>query len=451
MVKLHFSLSERQRSTGLNELYARVSVKRGAVFRLKTGLLIPVSRWDQKKELLQIPRVRVKGLEELVTLNKQIEDLKAYLISAILTSQTAITKEWLLEEVNGFLNNAENGMRCQKVETLSDGEKNFEELFKLYVKTQVKTTNRKSQFNTLLGKLQRYSKFRGPSFELNVHTMTDIDLVKFEEFMRLEHTFFDNDGNCIKHSNIYKDINLKRKPQQLGTNGIHYSMKRYRSFYKWAVNTKRTKNDPFLIYKLPGCVYGTPFFITTEERNRLYECDFSDRPILATQRDIFVFQSDTGCRTCDLYQLTKSNIVDFSLQYIPSKTVDKHAETVVVPLIPQALEIIERYADKTRSTLFPFISTQHYNKYIKEMLKLAGIDRIITILNPLTRKNEQHPIYEVASSYMARRDFIGNLYSEVQDPNLISSMTGHSEGSQAFSRYRAITNDLKRKVVEKLE
>ena len=44
------------------------------------------------------------------------------------------------------------------------------------------------------------------------------------------------------------------------------------------------------------------------------------------------------------------------------------------------------------------------------MLRLAGITRVVTIINPTTRKEEQHPICDVASSHMARRNFIGNLY-----------------------------------------
>ncbi len=36
-------------------------------------------------------------------------------------------------------------------------------------------------------------------------------------------------------------------------------------------------------------VYGTPFYISIEERNNLYNFDLSERTQLAIQRDIFVF------------------------------------------------------------------------------------------------------------------------------------------------------------------
>ena len=53
--------------------------------------------------------------------------------------------------------------------------------------------------------------------------------------------------------------------------------------------------------------------------------------------------------------------------------------------------------------------------------------------------------------HMARRTFIGNIYKLVQDPNLISALTGHVEGSRAFSRYRTIDMDKKMDLVKILE
>lgn len=52
---------------------------------------------------------------------------------------------------------------------------------------------------------------------------------------------------------------------------------------------------------------------------------------------------------------------------------------------------------------------------------------------------------------MARRTFIGNIYKLVKDPNLVSVLTGHVEGSRAFNRYRDIDIDMKRDLVKILE
>jgi integrase len=58
------------------------------------------------------------------------------------------------------------------------------------------------------------------------------------------------------------------------------------------------------------------------------------------------------------------------------------------------------------------------------------------------------PLNEIASSHMARRTFIGNMYKKVKDPDLIGSMSGHVEGSKAFARYRTIDDDMKRELVD---
>ena len=85
------------------------------------------------------------------------------------------------------------------------------------------------------------------------------------------------------------------------------------------------------------------------------------------------------------------------------------------------------------------------------MLEIVGLDRMVTILNPKTRTEEKYKLYEIVSSHMARRSFIGNLYKQVQDPNLIGSMSGHVEGSRAFARYRQIDDDIKKNIISLLE
>lgn len=94
---------------------------------------------------------------------------------------------------------------------------------------------------------------------------------------------------------------------------------------------------------------------------------------------------------------------------------------------------------------------QHYNRKIKEAFKKAGLDRIVTVLDQQTRQEVQKPLYEVASSHMARRTFIGNIYKKVKDPNLVGSLSGHKEGSKAFARYRDIDEDMKRELIGYLE
>ena len=104
-----------------------------------------------------------------------------------------------------------------------------------------------------------------------------------------------------------------------------------------------------------------------------------------------------------------------------------------------------------KGRLFPFVSPQKYNDDIKDIFRLCGVTRLVTVVNSVTGKEEQRPIDEVASSHMARRTFVGNLYKQLKDPNIIASMSGHAEGSKAFNRYREIDDDLKKEVVSLIE
>jgi len=266
-----------------------------------------------------------------------------------------------------------------------------------------------------------------------------------ETFLKEEHKFFE------KFQHIYIAVPESREPKQRGQNTINDLLTKFRTFFIWANNQGITKNNPFAKFRIEECVYGTPFYITIAERNLLHKTDFTSRPQLGIQKDIFVFHCLIGCRVGDLYKLTRSHIINRSVEYIPRKTKEGRPLTVRVPLNSIALEILEKYKDHEGPGLFPFISEQKYNDAIKDMFQVAGITRVVTVINPTTRAEEKRPINEVASSHLARRCFIGNLYKQVKDPNLVGALTGHKEGSKAFNRYREIDDEMKNDLVKMLE
>jgi len=158
-----------------------------------------------------------------------------------------------------------------------------------------------------------------------------------------------------------------------------------------------------------------------------------------------------GCRIGDLLRLKKRDTINGAVEYIPTKTIKERAKTVVVPLNAIAMSIVEKYKDVPGDQLLPFISSQNYNENIRAILEKAGITYLVTKLDSVTRTESKVPINEMASSHMARRTFIGNIYKLVKDPNLVSALTGHAEGSRAFNRYRDIDIDMKRDLVKILE
>ncbi|MEI7527024.1 MAG: tyrosine-type recombinase/integrase, partial [Mariniphaga sp.] len=236
-----------------------------------------------------------------------------------------------------------------------------------------------------------------------------------------------------------------------GRNRTNKIFQYLKTVIRWAIEEKQTSINSVPKFNLEQDIYGTPYYISIDERNQLYNKDLSDQPELAIQRDIFVFHCLIGCRVGDLLKLKKNSIIDNAVEYIPRKTKEGRPVTVRVPLNTTAKEILNRYAKNEGDSLLPFIPEQTYNYAIKDMFAAAKLIRMVTVINPTTGDEEKRPLNEIASSHLARRTFIGNLYKKVKDPNLVGSLSGHKEGSRAFARYREIDEEMKIDLVKLLD
>ena len=250
---------------------------------------------------------------------------------------------------------------------------------------------------------------------------------------------------------IIRAIPESRMPGQRGRNTVNGYLKKFKSFVLWAKGEDLMPSNPFRRFKITRDVYGTPYYISLEERHQIEQADLSSRPKLAIQRDIFVFHCCLGCRVGDLKRLTTANLIDGEIHYIAQKTKAGNPKTIKIPLNETAMAIVEKYADPNRESLLPFISDQKYNYAIKEIFTLAGITRNVIVRNSVTGEQEIRPINEIASSHMARRTFVGNLFKKFKDQSLISELSGHVPNSREFARYREIDSELKREMVSVIE
>lgn len=257
----------------------------------------------------------------------------------------------------------------------------------------------------------------------------------------------------LAEKSIPKDKN--DTPKQLrGKNRVSGLMKLTRAYWNYArklfLENKKTLHYPFDTYKIPTEVYSTPIYLTKEERDRIFNAKIESEK-LDKVRDIFVFQCLIGTRVGDLCRLTKDNIQNGFISYIARKTKEGHPVTVTVPLSEKAKSIIAKY-NRPDGKLLPFISDQRYNDYLKELCRLENIklDRIVTRLNSLTGEPEQVRLYDIISSHMARRTFIGNLYGKV-DTGIICSMSGHVKDSKAFGRYYDVSKELQQQAINLID
>ncbi len=97
-------------------------------------------------------------------------------------------------------------------------------------------------------------------------------------------------------------------------------------------------------------------------------------------KDVFIFSCYTGLSYIDLKELTIHQIIkgiDGS-NWIYTKR-EKTDETVKVPLLSQAQNIMDRYGDSIKDEfLFPVFSNQKVNKYLKEIMLQLKIRKNIT-------------------------------------------------------------------------
>lgn len=317
-----------------------------------------------------------------------------------------------------------------------------------YISQHEGTKQTKAQIENVYRKLARYVAYRREivgieDFNLFVENITLEDMNDFRDYVVNEHLLY------MEYPEFYKDyIPAQYKPKEKSSTTIINTMNLLCVFLHWCKKMGYTSNEAFLQYGCKVPVYGDPFYLSIEERNILYDADLSSTPQLEVIRDIFVFHCYIGCRVGDLYRLTRKNVKDGFVEYMPQKTKKCEAKTVRVPLHEKAFRILSKYECSDSEKLLPFKPIYIYNNGIRELLKHCGIDRMVTVLDTHGYKTVQKPLYEVASSHTARKTFVGNLYKQVPDPNLIASMSGHVEGSRAFARYRSIDDDMKRKLVE---
>ena len=460
MANIVYSLSSKKdKRTGKQEILVRLYHGR-INQRGKTGIFGSAEYWDKEKQHFIIPKVRVLTTEkkqlitELQSLNSEIESLSTFLTDEFIKAGAGteeLPDKWVSSKI---LEHRKAAME-QSAQAEDAAPTQFFAVFEDYITTLDCSLPRKRHFWVLHRSLRRFAQYN--DLDLSFSSLTSVRLRDFETFLRDEHDFI---GKNEKGETYFRDLKYKkafeavpesRLPQPRGKNMLIDTMSRFRTFLRWAMKRGYLEKNPFDDYTIGMPVYGTPFYLTKDERNRLLAAEFPDNPGLDVQRDTFVLQCFIGCRVGDYMCMTKKNIIDGAIEYVPRKTKEGHPVTVRVPLSPTAQQILARYPKCKGNKLMPFICQQDYNRAIKKMLRLAGIDRVVTTLNPLTREEEKHPIWEVASSHMARRVLVGNLYHEVKDPNLIAKISGHVENSRAFARYRDIDEAMAKELILKLE
>lgn len=389
--------------------------------------------------------VSVAEARELASAEESLKRLMAYIEDAFcIARRGVIGTGWLAETIGHF-----HADELPRLEMERTGVLGLIDTYMDYTSGVDSSESRDDAYRLMrrsLARFEAYRRLKYPHFSLFAGRLDEGMLRAIERFMRNEHLI------VKRQPSIVQGPGLEGRTRSKGPNTVNDRMKLMKAVMSWAVKTRRIPVNPFDTFVRSRNVYGTPVYLSLDERRRVERHDFTDNPRMALQRDIFIFQCCVGCRVSDLMELTRSNIIDGELNYVAKKTRDGHPVTIKVPLNRTARDILDRYADSDRQSLFPEVySRMGYNRMIKEILKAAGITRKVVVIDPLTRQPVCRHLYEVASSHMARRTFIGNIYKKFKDQGMVSELSGHSPGSNAFARYREIDTELKREMVDAID
>lgn len=390
----------RKSENGLAEVHIRFYNGRSCDLRARTRIYVPVSAWNADEGRCNISR-RYETPENIRarSAQRELDELAEHIILEYTRAKGSVSREWLQKVIDG-----------------TTDERPLAELIDEYCEAKNLAPRSRYKLHALRHHIERFDTDRRRHLYAHSISIEDLDAL----------------------------VRYLRKVACLGQNALATRMKQLRALVYWA---GRPYPNPFENYTMPQEVYGDPSFLTAEERDAVAAFE-GLTPAKAVQRDIFIFQCYTGCRVSDLYALTYANISDGWLIYTAQKTSREKPVTIEVPLSPVALHIIERYKGvDLRGRILPFISDIKYNIAIRAVLKAAGIDRPVMWRDPQTGKSRPRPLYEVASSHLARRTFAQIAYSSTGDKRLTASMTGHSENSRAFSRYSEVTRDMKRRAL----
>ncbi|MEO5975956.1 MAG: site-specific integrase [Chryseolinea sp.] len=139
--------------------------------------------------------------------------------------------------------------------------------------------------------------------------------------------------------------------------------------------------DPFVGFKLAKREIERPFLVE-DELNRIIRKDFL-MPRLKQVRDIFIFCCYTGLAYADVEKLTRDEVtigIDGEKWIWTSR--QKTDSATRVPLLPPALEILDRYKDDpqcaVKGRLLPVLSNQKMNNYLKEISDACEITKKMT-------------------------------------------------------------------------
>jgi site-specific recombinase XerD len=326
---------------GLMPIYLRITVD-GIPKEISTGRKCDPGRWNSKAGRGSGTKEDVKSLNAyLDTLQTKVYEVRWQLLE----KNETITSESLRSVLNGTNENAKMIM--------SIFQQHNDELESLVGK----------EFSP--GTLERYktSYDHTKSFMEWKYGVSDMDIKKLDyEFVSQYEYWLKTKRSCAHNTAIKYIANFRKIVNRCIRNG-------------WL------ERDPFIRFKMTKKEV-IPEFLTQHEINTISEKKFGSER-LKQVRDVFLFCCYTGLAFVDVEKLKASEInigIDGN-KWIFTKR-QKTDTPSRIPLLPWAIEILEKYEDHpaciNSNKVLPVLTNQKYNEYLKEIANICGINKKLT-------------------------------------------------------------------------
>lgn len=348
-------------------LYCRLTLN-GNRKQLSTGIHIETEHWDSKNQVI------LKSHKSAILHNSELDKIKSKVISIYMILRLQ-ENPYSVEDIHDkYL-----GKELKKSEFVLSYYKQYLSKIKKLVGLEIKD-NTYNKFVYVGNHLEaflkcKYKKADYPLQDLSLQFLNDFDYY----------------------------LKTEKKQEQIT---INKTIQRLRTPIKQAISEGYLDRDPFVLHK-SKTVRKTVIFLTTEELKTLEEAVLQQKR-LSTIQDLFIFCCYTGLAYYEMANLEKQNIqVGFDgINWIQMKR-EKTQRQISIPILPKAQEIIEKYStDNNR--IFPPISNQKFNSYLKEISAITGIEKNLT-------------------HHIARKTFASTvlLYNDVP-MEIVSELLGHS-------------------------
>jgi len=326
---------------------------------------LPFKSIPDKEWSVTKQRVKPKGLQPI---NIKLAEFKTFLLTEynITTIKNiSIDLEWVKFKQHEFFNTREN-------------EEQFKIFLYTYLEYFIKTEKPAKKYTTLKNHIPKSTK------------IINVDYKWLDKFSKNQLKKGYSANTTAKHVQYIKRV-------------LKYAEYNHEVKINHSIFDFRSKKQPT-----------TSVYLTPEEINLIFEYEYQTESLNNVKR-LFLTGLTTGLRVSDLMRIKEFTIKDGFIELTAKKT----KQPLLIPIDPRVKDFI--------TNLRP-ISHPKFNKYIKNLCKIVGINEQLS--GSVQGKDNKlkkgiYPKYKLITSHVMRRSFATNLYGKLPTM-VIMAITGHT-------------------------